>query len=383
MTVNQFIEDAKRVHGEKYDYSKVSNCTKVRDKVIIICPVHGEFQQDYLHHVQRSCNCKKCADIEKGLQSRMTLSDFIEKASKVHNNKYNYDKVDYISSKDKIIITCPIHGDFIQAPNLHLFGEGCPKCKKEKISEISKYDTSTFIKKCKEIYGDIYTYENTIYTDSRSPVIITCPIHGDFQITASSFLNRKKGCTYCANEKYNERRKISFDEFVNRARFVHGDLYTYEKDSYKNLISKTNIYCKKHGSFYQTGINHIKGEGCPICNYSKLELEIRNVLIKNNIIFEQQKTFEWLKDIGLLKYDFYLPEFNIAVECQGIQHFKCLNFFGGKTAFEKRIYQDNLKKKLSKEHNIEIVYYSNITDIEFPYFVFTDKEKLIDYIKQK
>ena len=66
MTVNQFIEDAKRVHGEKYDYSKVSNCTKVRDKVIIICPVHGEFQQDYLHHVQRSCNCKKCADIEKG-----------------------------------------------------------------------------------------------------------------------------------------------------------------------------------------------------------------------------------------------------------------------------------------------------------------------------
>lgn len=380
MTVEQFIKDAKNVHGNVYDYSKVCNCTKVRDKVTIICPVHGEFQQDYLHHVQRKCKCKKCADIERGLKSRMTTSIFIEKAHKVHGLKYIYDKVDYISCNKKVCIVCPMHGEFMQLPNLHLFGEGCPKCKADKTAERCKYDTSIFISKCKEVYGEKYTYENTIYMDSRHSVIITCPIHGDFHINPSSFLLDKKGCTYCANDAFNKRRSISFGDFKSRAKLMHGDLYSYDESTYCNLTSKTRILCKKHGEFYQTGINHIKGEGCPICNFSKLELDIYKALIKNNIVFEQQKTFDWLRDENLLKYDFYLPEYNIAIECQGIQHFESLNFFGGKAAFEKRVYLDNIKKELSKKHGIDIVYYSTLSDIDFPYEVFTNTEQIINYI---
>lgn len=380
MTVEQFIKDAKNVHGDKYDYSKVENCKKVTDKVIIICPEHGEFYQDYLHHVQRKCKCKKCADIEKGLKGRLDTSSFIIKANQVHNKKYDYSKVEYISSKNKVCIICPEHGEFMQRPNLHLFGQGCPKCKGDKTRERSKYDTSIFIAKCKEVYGDSYTYENTIFINSRKSVCITCPKHGDFYINPSSFLLRKKGCTFCANEKYNKRRAISFTEFKNRAIITHGNLYTYDESTYKNLTSKTKIHCNKHGDFYQTGINHILGKGCPICNYSKLELEIYNTLRNVNIEFEQQKSFEWLKDKGFLKFDFYLPKYNIAIECQGIQHFKPLSIFGGKKEFERRIYLDNLKNKLSSEHNIKILYYSNLTDIEFPYTVFTDKKQLIEYI---
>ena len=104
--------------------------------------------------------------------------------------------------------------------------------------------------------------------------------------------------------------------------------------------------CPKHGEFWQTPYKHLKGQGCPKCKQSKLERQISTLLTENNIPFEQQKTFDWLKYKNNLFLDFYLPEHNIAIECQGGQHFKSVDYFGGENEF--KLIQERDKTKISK-----------------------------------
>jgi hypothetical protein len=120
LTNEHFIEKAKIVHGDKYDYSGI-NYINAQTKITILCREHGNFEQLPLNHLKGN-QCYKCSNIIK------TNEDFIKKANIIHNNIYNYDKTVYISTRKKIIITCKTHGDFEQAPNDHINGCGCQKC---------------------------------------------------------------------------------------------------------------------------------------------------------------------------------------------------------------------------------------------------------------
>jgi hypothetical protein len=99
--------------------------------VNIICPIHG-IVKVYPGNFLNGRGCPKCGQSLKGQYKKLTTIEFIEKANKIHNNYYDYSKTDYILSSQKVIITCPIHGDFKQTPNHHLDGEGCPICKQSK-----------------------------------------------------------------------------------------------------------------------------------------------------------------------------------------------------------------------------------------------------------
>jgi hypothetical protein len=88
-------------------------------------------------------------------------------------------------------------------------------------------------------------------------------------------------------------------------------------------------------------------------------LNIKYFLEDNNIKYISQHTFDWLKYENNLKLDFYLPDYNIAIECQGEQHFKPVDFFGGDNGFELTVKRDITKLKLCKEHNINILYFTN------------------------
>lgn len=129
LTTKTFIEKAKLMHGDYYDYSK-STYVNSKEKVCIICPVHGEFWQNAQTHYT-GANCPNCAKNIK-IDRSLLRNRFIEKANGVHNSFYNYDKVDYFNSSTKITITCPIHGDFDQIPNDHVSGSNCPSCAKRK-----------------------------------------------------------------------------------------------------------------------------------------------------------------------------------------------------------------------------------------------------------
>ncbi len=124
---DEFIEKAKSVHGDKYDYSKVEYISS-KTKIIIICKDHGDFIQRPSDHINRKSGCPKC----KGKSRRTDTNTFIEKAKSVHGDKYDYSKVEYINVDTKILIICPIHGEFYQTPYTHINQKcGCNICSRE------------------------------------------------------------------------------------------------------------------------------------------------------------------------------------------------------------------------------------------------------------
>ncbi len=201
-----FIEKAKAKHGDQYDYSLVEY-VKNNEKVSIICPEHGIFNQVPGSHLSGSA-CPKCG-LDRGTNlRRTTLSDFIKKAKKIHGDRYDYALTEYKSNYKKVAIICQEHGIFQQRPNDHLSGQGCPKCGSIQIGIARKTTQSDFIKKAQIKHGNRYDYSETIYEDSREKIIIGCRIHGDFTQVANSHLCGR-GCPECAKLARIEHSKPS------------------------------------------------------------------------------------------------------------------------------------------------------------------------------
>ncbi len=158
-TNTKFIEECKQIHGDKYDYSKV-NYVNARTKVCIICPVHGEFWQLPSLHIGQKCGCPLCNGTFK-----KTKTMFVEEARKVHGDKYDYSKVNYVNNSIKVCIICPEHGEFWQTASGHLRGRGCPKCGLKSIAEKKLLTTEEFIKRSKKIHSDEYDYSKVHYID--------------------------------------------------------------------------------------------------------------------------------------------------------------------------------------------------------------------------
>ena len=183
-------------------------------------------------------------------------------------------------------------------------------------------------------------------------------------------------------------RRLTTEEFIERARKIHGDKYDYSKVDYKGLYKSVCIIChkkdkhgKEHGEFWQAPANHLNGNKCPKCKESKLERKVRLSLDENNIMYIYQASKRDLNWLGLQSLDFYLPDYNVAIECQGEQHFKPVDF-GGKgkewaeTSYEESVRRDEYKQKLCIENGITLLYYSNIISN----CVYNDINKLIEWI---
>lgn len=305
----------------------------------------------------------------------MKQEEFIKKAIEIHENKYDYSKVDYINNRTKVCIICPEHGEFWQIPYTHLKGSACPECfNKYKRGKNRQHDINWFIKEAKKIHGEKYNYSKVEYKTIFTKVCIICPKHGEFWQTPANHIWDKNGCDKCGGTA-----KLTTKEFVKKAKDIHGNKYDYSKVEYINSKTKVCIVCPKHGEFFQRPNDHLSGYGCPKCKSSHLETNIRLFLKEKNIEFEEQKTFEWLKLKSKQYLDFYLPNYNIGIECQGEQHFQ-KSGWGKKDKGEKVIKRDLNKKKLCEEHGIRIFYYSNL-GIKYPYKVFEDEKELLAEIK--
>lgn len=184
-------------------------------------------------------------------------SEFIEKAKKVHGDRYNYDSVDYINNHTKITLFCERHGAFIQAPKNHLNGNGCPKCSHAMTNE-------EFITRVNEVHNNKYSYVNTIYNKASEKIEIDCSIHGSFIQKAQSHL-QGVGCPKCANESRSSKLRFTTEEFIEKAKEIHGDKYDYSKVDFKGSRVKVKIFCNTHGQFLQTPNGHLNGYGCIKC----------------------------------------------------------------------------------------------------------------------
>lgn len=367
-----FINASKQTHGDKYDYSK-ANYINTFTKVCIICSKHGEFWQTPDVHL-RGCGCPICGK-EKPNRVRTTLKEFIKKAKEVHGNKYDYSKVEYKGSKERVCIICPKHGEFWQTPYSHISGHGCKYCSnKHKGDRVRQHDTDWFIKKAKEVHGDKYDYTKSEYKAINRKLCIICPEHGEFWQTPANHIWSKNGCDRCGGTY-----RLDTKGFLERAQEIHGKKYNYTKVDYVNSKTKVCIICPEHGEFWQTPNGHLLGQGCPRCKSSHLERDIRLFLEDKNIKFIEQKTFPWLKLKKQQYLDFYLPDYNIGIECQGEQHFQRSGW--GKGGNWERVYKRDLNKlNLCEKHGVRILYYSDL-GINYPYHVYEDKNLLLEGIK--
>lgn len=168
--------------------------------------------------------------------------------------------VKYKNTETKVTIICPVHGEFEQRPGMHLRGNGCIKCAVYFRSNNKKLTTEDFIKKAKEVHGDKYNYSKVDYRGNKIKVTIICSIHGEFEQPPSNHL-QGQGCPNCGGTV-----KLTTNEFIEKARVVHGDLYDYSKVDYKTNRDKVTIICPIHGGFEQKPSGHLLGSGCPKCN---------------------------------------------------------------------------------------------------------------------
>ena len=257
-TTENFIAKARSIHGDKYDYSKVEYINS-RTNVCIICPIHGEFWQNPRTHLDNS-GCPKCGHYNIKHPKRLTQEQFADRSNKMHNNKYDYSKSCFHSIREKVIIICPEHGEFLQTPKNHMNGQGCPKC-----GEL----------KAKKREGD--------------------------------YLNARKNIESFKDDIYN----------------LYGGKYEVVGD-YVNNKTKIAIRCKEkykdgseHGIFYSRPDCLIQKHGCPKCSVNKSYAERElNDFIKshyNGDIIESYRGFDGQKEI-----DIFLPDINVGFEYNGL-----------------------------------------------------------------
>ena len=196
LNFNHLKNKFSKIFNNKYDYTK-SIYVNNRTKICIICPIHGYFHITPYNHL-RGSECPSCKS-----NLNMDNKSFINKAKKIHSSLYDYSLVVYKNNKTKVKIKCNKHNNiFEQRPNDHLLGQGCPLCKKEKLSILNKFTNDIFIKKSKEIHNDIYDYSLVKYSGINNKVEIICKEHGIFnQLPKNHLLGQ--GCPKCKNKKKN------------------------------------------------------------------------------------------------------------------------------------------------------------------------------------
>ncbi len=242
MNKDDVIGKIRAKYGDRFLFSEIDDITyNYGSKLTLICPEHGSFENTLNKLLYRGTNCKRCCGLVFDTDS------FIEKAKKVHGDRYDYSLSEYTGTKDKIKIICPTHGVYEHIPNKHLSGRECPQCSM-----------------------------------------------------------KRKG----------KKRELSKDCVIEHFRDVHGDEYDYSLVDYNGTHEKIKIICQTHGIFEQIPLNHKRGQRCPKCakGESQYEVYVENFLNKYGVKYKRNCR-SLIKPYEL---DFYLPEYGLAIEINGI-----------------------------------------------------------------
>lgn len=322
---------------------------------------------------------------------KMTLEYFTEMSKIKHNDKYIYDLItEFKGCRVKLPVICPKHGVFWTVPYSHLQGRGCPKCADEKHALANTYTTEEWVEKAKEKYGDRYDYSkvNMEHRREDGKICIIChekdefgDEHGEFWIDPKIHLY-KQGCPKCGGSYH-----YTTEEWIEKAKKKHPlEELDFSKTVYKDNDTKVCVICSIHGEFWRNPKTLLYSKnGCPFCGArSLMEEDIALLLTSENINFIRQvtrRTFVWLDNLRL---DFYLPDYNIAIECQGEQHFKPIDFAGkgiewATNLFEENKIRDKRKKDICKENGIKLLYFAK-KEFENYDSIITDKKELLNKI---
>lgn len=355
----QFILEARQVHGWKYDYSKVEYVNN-NTKVCIVCPEHGEFWQTPHNHLAKH-GCRECSNKATSDRNSLSKHEFLSRANQIHNNRFIYTNIDTYKNKSSIIeFTDTLTGKkYKQVASSHLdghtpFGKTWDT-RRERFNE-------NFLTKIHEKYDGIYDLSKIKYVNNKTKICVVCKQHGEFYVHPETFLNGKTKCPKCRkidNENYNlsiecvtkklekydnivevlsvsknnknilvtyrcsndgiqtcslnyllrngckkckenNKAKKIVDNFIEKARKIHGNKYDYSKVEYSSGKSKVCIICPEHGEFWQSRENHLKGEKCKEC--AKNDRNFKNTKTKEEFITNAIKIWGNKFDYSMVEY---------------------------------------------------------------------------------
>lgn len=306
-----------------------------------------------------------------------TTETFKTRLKEVYGDKFGLDFVEYNGVHEDIILVCPIHGKFkVRACSAARGTARCHECSSINRSISQRIPFKEIIKRISDKHPDYLIDENQNYVNTHTGIIITCPKHGNFKMSPNSIFNGQ-GCPKCGKDNMKLKMSNDINWLIKESNRIHGDKYSFEHFIFKNTKTKSYVTCKKHGDFLTSANKLIYSKrGCPHCASSTLETSLKIILEEHKENFIQQYRTKWLK---LQSLDFYLPDYNIAIECQGIQHFEPVRFGGisiedAKKQFEYVKKLDEQKKKLCKNNNVKILYLKYDDDLNKFY------EKLINIV---
>lgn len=290
-------------------------------------------------------------------KKKYNAQSILKKLRKVHNNEYEYpDYTRYISTTEKITVVCSKHGKFYPTINAHLKGSKCNRCMRESTPQ-------HYLKRANGLHNHFYEYDLTGYQNTNDSTIrIKCPTHGWFEMNAGYHVQQKGRCIQCIKEE----QHLSHHEILLRAKNVHNNYYKeYDLSETTNIRSNIKVKCPKHGWFTQNLHSHINnGSGCPTCRMSKGEKKIMRFISMSEWLHEH--SFSDCQDKGKLRFDFYSPKHNTAIEYQGAQHYKPIENLGGQEHYENVVRRDRIKKQYCKHSGIKLIciHYKDYNKIE-------------------
>ena len=365
-----FIHDAKLIHGNKYDYSKIDPYGEITSstKLPIICNTcKFEWEVTLHNHINNEKECPNCDIIAR----RLNFCKFINIAMEIHGNKYDYSKIDEIQINSyhcKILVICnmckygwnPVISDHIYSKS------GCPRCARNE-----PYTLNIFIEKAKNVHGDKYNYSFIKESDIKnkySKIIVICNICVyEWYPTIGNHIHNKRNCPQCT-----KRIKITLEIFKLRSIEIHGKKYNYElitEEHIKSSKSYVPIKCNKCSKIWSPTISSFINQktGCPRCKSSKGELKCLEYLQTNKIIFKEQFV---IHDGSLKKYDFMIEHENekFLLEFDGIQHFKFIEFFTKNLDYFNYRQKIDIQKTIdgiNNGYNIIRIDYGEINNIQF------------------
>lgn len=269
----------------------------------------------------------------------------------------------YINAKTKILHHCLIHDFYWKAcPGNILNGNGCPECRKEKIIKNKRLPHNKYVEELKIKNPNVIVLEK--YINMNTPILHKCILHDVEWTTIPSVILQGCGCFKCKSEKIINNLSKSHEQYVKELKTINQNIIPLEK--YQGACTPILHRClKDNNKWYTIPSRILSGGGCPRCNESKGERQVRLWLEEHNISYEKQYKFEDCCDNKPLPFDFYLPTYNKAIEYDGKQHFEPIEFFGGQKAFEYLIKHDAIKNEYCKNNNIPLLripYYKNVEE---------------------
>lgn len=308
-------EDWKIRANTKHDsfYSYPSSQKDATGKITITCPIHGDFQQMPAKHLYGR-GCPVC--VGRGTDKLSMLKEKFP--------SWEFYDLNVQHSKTKFVLKCPVHGEFETLFNrLMNMKEGlspCPKCNRARGGVKRRVNLVEWRRRIDEVHGSSLALAE-FGEKSNTYSIFNCPEHGRFKAKLQDVVNSESGCPECGKrdraEWIRDNKALTFDDFIERARRVHGDRYAYTRSSYTGMGSPVEIICNIHGAFMQNPRNHLWIEaGCPRCSgkMSKGEHEIGELLSQLGVEFERNNR----SVLDGMEIDLWIPKHNLGIEYCGL-----------------------------------------------------------------